>query len=169
VRNVNDKNGQLQKQLDNVIREANGEMNLLNNKKAELERDLELERRKVRELQETARERDKEYQKLKIQLDKIKRKTLFGPTNENGHGQALFPPNQFLDKARSHAVNINSVNNVDLTAVVGGMEANGVLIKAFEVVDSLLMSSTDPEDATHGSYWWSNLHEQYEQPSASQR
>jgi len=33
VRNVNDKNGQLQKQLDNVIREANGEMNLLNNKK----------------------------------------------------------------------------------------------------------------------------------------
>ena len=32
----------------------------------ELERDLELERRKVRELQETARERDKEYQKLKV-------------------------------------------------------------------------------------------------------
>ena len=104
VRNVNDKNGQLQKQLDNVIREgklkrmvcsamslitnflpynlANGEMNLMNNKKTgkvrflifiadlmvdvELERDLELERRKVRELQETARERDKEYQKLKV-------------------------------------------------------------------------------------------------------
>ena len=33
---------------------------------AELERDLELERRKVRELQEAARERDKEYQKLKV-------------------------------------------------------------------------------------------------------
>ena len=53
MRNVNDKNGQLQKQLDNVIREgklndiyryfvdtnllpcnlANGEMNLMNNKK----------------------------------------------------------------------------------------------------------------------------------------
>lgn len=33
---------------------------------AELERDLDLERRKVRELQETARERDKEYQKLKV-------------------------------------------------------------------------------------------------------
>lgn len=33
---------------------------------AELERDLELERRKVRELQEIARERDKEYQKLKV-------------------------------------------------------------------------------------------------------
>jgi hypothetical protein len=55
---------------------------------------------------------------------------LFGPTNENSHGQALFPPNQYLDKARSHAVNISS-NNVDLTAVVGGMEANGVRIKVF--------------------------------------
>ena len=33
---------------------------------AELERDLELERRKVRELQEASRERDKEYQKLKV-------------------------------------------------------------------------------------------------------
>ena len=55
---------------------------------------------------------------------------MFGPTNENSHGQVLFPPNQFLDKARSHAVNISS-NNVDLTAVVGGMEANGVRINFF--------------------------------------
>lgn len=35
---------------------------------AELERDLELERRKVRDLQEGSRERDKEYQKLKVLL-----------------------------------------------------------------------------------------------------
>lgn len=32
----------------------------------ELERDLELERRKVRELQDTSREREKEYQRLKV-------------------------------------------------------------------------------------------------------
>jgi E3 ubiquitin-protein ligase CCNP1IP1 len=32
----------------------------------ELERDLELERRKVRELQEGSRERDREYAKLKV-------------------------------------------------------------------------------------------------------
>jgi lipase chaperone LimK len=32
----------------------------------ELERDLELERRKIRDMQETSRERDKEYQKLKV-------------------------------------------------------------------------------------------------------
>jgi hypothetical protein len=102
VRNVNDKNAQLQKQLENVVREgdqfmcmivsascdpfllANGEINLLSNKTAgvcshlltvahlpmvsELERDLELERRKVRDLQDSSRERDKEYQKLKVGL-----------------------------------------------------------------------------------------------------
>ncbi|KAI0068893.1 hypothetical protein BV25DRAFT_61365 [Artomyces pyxidatus] len=66
VRNVNDKNAQLQKQLDSVLREANGEMSLLNSKVSELERDLELERRKTRDLQDAAREKDKEYQKLKV-------------------------------------------------------------------------------------------------------
>lgn len=61
---------------------ANGEISLLNNKVASrayfllfgspiispagVEKDLELERRKVRELQESSRERDKEYQKLKV-------------------------------------------------------------------------------------------------------
>jgi len=32
----------------------------------EFERDLEIERRKVRDLQDASRERDKEYQKLKV-------------------------------------------------------------------------------------------------------
>ncbi|KAE9406003.1 hypothetical protein BT96DRAFT_811494 [Gymnopus androsaceus JB14] len=67
VRNLNDKNSQLQKQLDNVVREANGEIALLNNKAVGIsERDLEVERRKVRDLQEATREREKEYQKLKV-------------------------------------------------------------------------------------------------------
>ena len=35
---------------------------------SELVRDLELERRKVRELQEGSRERDREYAKLKVTL-----------------------------------------------------------------------------------------------------
>ncbi|KAI0734979.1 hypothetical protein C8Q72DRAFT_335315 [Fomitopsis betulina] len=65
-RNVNEKNAQLQKQLDNVIREANGEISLLNNKLTELERDLELERRKAAGLQDSLKDRDKEYQKLKV-------------------------------------------------------------------------------------------------------
>jgi len=70
------------------LRIANGELDILNDKRAgehvsisgflrlggdinarwwtELERDLELERRKVREVQEAAREKDKEYQRLKV-------------------------------------------------------------------------------------------------------
>ncbi|CAK5276031.1 unnamed protein product [Mycena citricolor] len=114
VRSVNDKNAQLQKQLENVVREANGEISLLSNKNAdymvpEFQRDLELERRKVRDLQEAARERDKEYQKLKVlvavesksnsantgmqaQHDKIKRKALLAP----GAGPQMSPNEEQL-------------------------------------------------------------------------
>ncbi|KDQ20722.1 hypothetical protein BOTBODRAFT_101062 [Botryobasidium botryosum FD-172 SS1] len=68
LKNVNERNAQLQKQLENVIREANSELGLLNNKIAGLERDLELERRKSRDLHESSKEKDKEYQKLKVRL-----------------------------------------------------------------------------------------------------
>ena len=44
---------------------ANGELSLLNTKVQGLEKELEMERRKVREMQESAREKDREYQKLK--------------------------------------------------------------------------------------------------------
>ncbi|KAF7353034.1 E3 ubiquitin-protein ligase CCNB1IP1 [Mycena venus] len=119
VRNVNDKNAQLQKQLENVVREANGEINLLSNKNAELERDLELERRKVRDLQDAAREQDKEYQKLKAQHDKIKRKALLGPNAVAGAVPAV--ENQQQNKL-SRAFS----NPVGIGAVVGGMEASGI-------------------------------------------
>lgn len=128
VRNLNDKNAQLQKQLDNVLREANGELNLLNNKKEELERDLELERRKVRELQEGSRERDREYAKLKVQFDKLKRKALLGPVAggiENGQPSAMQPPHQYHDEKNRHQRG-NMVSNVTVSTLVGGMEANGV-------------------------------------------
>ncbi|KAJ7499204.1 hypothetical protein FB451DRAFT_29353 [Mycena latifolia] len=116
VRNVNDKNAQLQKQLENVVREANGEINLLSNKYAEIERDLELERRKVRDLQDAAREKDKEYQKLKAQLDKIKRKALLAP-----NAPAVPAGDDPHNKRRAF-----TSNSVDLGAVVGGMEACGI-------------------------------------------
>ncbi|KAF8076102.1 hypothetical protein FPV67DRAFT_1444846 [Lyophyllum atratum] len=90
VRNLNDKNQQSQKQLDNVVREANGEISLLNNKIAELERDLELERRKVRELQDASKDREKEYQKLKLLHDKFKRKALLAPHPAGNDGRAGF-------------------------------------------------------------------------------
>ncbi|KAF8484487.1 hypothetical protein DFH94DRAFT_623520 [Russula ochroleuca] len=66
VRSINDKNAQLQKQLENLVREADSEISLLSSKLSDFERDLDLERRKNRDLQETSRERDKEYQKLKV-------------------------------------------------------------------------------------------------------
>ncbi|EGO27335.1 hypothetical protein SERLADRAFT_406467 [Serpula lacrymans var. lacrymans S7.9] len=141
TRGMNDKNAQLQKQLENVIREANGEINLLSNKVAEMERDLELERRKVHELQEVSRERDKEYQKLKVyrqhisilltkaQHDKIKRKALLGPSGQNL--QSSFGYNASNTFERSISDDQNKVRsgqnaNISIGAVVGGMEANGI-------------------------------------------
>lgn len=49
-----------------MIREANGELSLLTNKMSVLERDLEMERRKSASLQDTLKEHEKEYQKLKV-------------------------------------------------------------------------------------------------------
>ncbi|KAF9452186.1 hypothetical protein P691DRAFT_722507 [Macrolepiota fuliginosa MF-IS2] len=125
IRNINDKNAQLQKQLENVVREANSEINLLSNKTAQLERDLELERRKVRDLQDASRERDKEYQKLKAQHDKLKRRALLGPTTvEAGAAhQSRTSPETYQTKMR-HGAGPGGGNAID--TVVGGMEAAGV-------------------------------------------
>ncbi|KAF8845740.1 hypothetical protein BDN67DRAFT_296381 [Paxillus ammoniavirescens] len=123
TRNLNDKNAQLQKQLENVIREANGEINLLGNKVAELDRDLELERRKVRELQDASREREKEYQKLKAQHDKVKRKALLAPDAPRAGALAGHGINPFH---RAPSNQTRTAGEVDIGAVVGGMEAIGI-------------------------------------------
>lgn len=133
-RNVNEKNAQLQKQLDNVIREANGEISLLNNKIADIERDLELERRKMAGLQDSIKERDKEYQKLKTHYDKIKRKALLAPGLGGNESTGLMAG---ADGYHADRVGLNEQQNkhrsgmafgatVDMGAVVGDMEANGV-------------------------------------------
>ncbi|KAI0356723.1 hypothetical protein OH77DRAFT_1401118 [Trametes cingulata] len=67
-RNVTEKNAQLEKRLENVIREANGEISLLTNKLSDIERDLEAERRKAATLQDSLKESEKEYQKLKVRI-----------------------------------------------------------------------------------------------------
>ncbi|ESK93774.1 e3 ubiquitin-protein ligase ccnb1ip1 [Moniliophthora roreri MCA 2997] len=124
LRNLNDKCAQLQKQLDSVVREANGEIALLNSKRAELELDLENEKRKVRDLQEANKEQEKEYQKLKVQHDKMKRKTVLAPSLASVNA----PANQVsLEESRNlRAFTANMANTVDIGAVVGGMEANGI-------------------------------------------
>ncbi|KAI0786410.1 hypothetical protein C8Q75DRAFT_271882 [Abortiporus biennis] len=66
LRNINEKCAYLQKELDSAVREARGQINILNGKIAELERDIELERRKSGTHQESLKERDKEYQRLKV-------------------------------------------------------------------------------------------------------
>ncbi|KII95823.1 hypothetical protein PLICRDRAFT_129839 [Plicaturopsis crispa FD-325 SS-3] len=143
VRNLNDKSAQAQKQLDNVVREANGEIGLLGNKVSELERDLEVERRKVRDLQDASRERDKEYTRLKTQFDRIKRKALLAPSTSGQQNDAslAFGANlnqqqqQNQEEPQQHAARTsmnfgknlsNAGSTVDLGAVVGGMEANGI-------------------------------------------
>ncbi|KAG5352532.1 hypothetical protein C0989_001845 [Termitomyces sp. Mn162] len=94
---------------------------------SELERDLELERRKIHELQDTSRDREKEYQKLKLQLDKFKRKALLSShPNDNLPG---FNPNTHEDQPRQQPprpFGMGITGNANLGAVVGGMEASGV-------------------------------------------
>ncbi|KAG8690326.1 hypothetical protein FRC08_010564, partial [Ceratobasidium sp. 394] len=123
MKNVNERNAHLQKQLDNVVREANSELTLLNNKLTGIERDLELERRKTRDLMDAAREKDKEYQKLKTQFDNLKRKTILAPNtlataaaNEAAHQLNRNSP---VDQQHNQRIG-------NMTDIAGGMDANRV-------------------------------------------
>ncbi|KAB5592097.1 E3 ubiquitin-protein ligase [Ceratobasidium theobromae] len=107
LKNVNERNAHLQKQLDNLVREG-------------VERDLEVERRKCRDLAESAREKDKEYQKLKAQYDALKRKTILAPDT--------------LATAANQAAHQLTMNRAEPLApqpqrlgdIAGGMDANRV-------------------------------------------
>jgi hypothetical protein len=117
-------------------------------------RELELERRKVRELQDLARERDKEYQKLKVRplfrlirlitgvlqnhFEKIKRKTLISSTlpaemqKQIVDGGSLTRFHDATDKCAG--VSRPRPNNTlhgnvggSINAVVGDMEAHKVV------------------------------------------
>ncbi|OBZ71896.1 E3 ubiquitin-protein ligase CCNB1IP1 [Grifola frondosa] len=136
-RNVNEKNAQLEKKLENVVREANGEISLLTNKLTQLERDLELERRKAASIQDTLKDREKEYQKLKTQYDKIKRKALLGPNAVGGDPTLPLgamgnnvPERQTVDEAQNKfrgGMTFGGFGGaVDVGAAVGNMEATGI-------------------------------------------
>ncbi len=144
LRNANERNAQMQKQLENVVREgilniyvwisslicciviANSELSLLNTKVAgvlcpvripsvrgftawvlrlALERDLEVEKRKNRDLMDAAKDRDAEYQKIKGQLDKMKRKALLGHASWSAAAQNA-DPSEKLGLHLSHPVSI---------------------------------------------------------------
>lgn len=121
----------------------------------ELERDLELDRRKMRDLQDAARDRDKEYQKLKVcstlrlaedrvltcctqaHYDKLKRKALLGGANEQEAAGMGRKGNGSLERQtlgdhvnRMHNAGLGGAGSVDVGALVGGMEATGVCLHA---------------------------------------
>ncbi|KAJ3532173.1 hypothetical protein NM688_g7461 [Phlebia brevispora] len=123
IRNVNEKNAQLQKELGNVTIQANGELSILNNKVSELERELELERRKALSLEDSLKEREKEYQKLKSQFDRIKRRALLNPNALAQEGASVASSDHRLRPANGTAP---MAPLVDVGAVVNNMDASGV-------------------------------------------
>ncbi|KAG8863835.1 hypothetical protein FRB96_007672 [Tulasnella sp. 330] len=135
LRNANEKNATLSKQLENIIREANTEIDLRTNKISLLERDLELERKKTRELSDASREKDKEYQKLKNHYDSIKRKALLAPSNpqqslvgDQGGGGGGMDTMELDPSAvnRTRQIGAGIGSGVSMGDVVNGMEANRI-------------------------------------------
>lgn len=111
---------------------------------------MELERRKSVTVQDSLKDRDKEYQRLKVcftgfdktyqwtivlqaQYDRLRRKALLAPGN-SGAGTDGPIGNQALSERRGLGLPSVSRNNgsaavqarVDVNAAVGGMEASGV-------------------------------------------
>ncbi|BGO99216.1 hypothetical protein NBRC10513v2_000321 [Rhodotorula toruloides] len=79
TKNAQERIAVLEAQCNTIMREAHAEINLLKERLAGTEKDLELERRRVHELQETHKANAKAYQKLKTQYDKTKQRSLLNP------------------------------------------------------------------------------------------
>ncbi|KAF8332862.1 uncharacterized protein EI90DRAFT_2918189 [Cantharellus anzutake] len=131
LRNANERNAQMQKQLENVVREANSELSLLNTKVAALERDLEVERRKNRDLMDAAKDKDAEYQKLKGQLDKMKRKALLGSTSLSAAAQNADASEKHVYQSNHAGVMLPSTTAAaDGTGLHGTMNTNSSRLRA---------------------------------------
>ncbi|ORY73436.1 hypothetical protein BCR35DRAFT_333699 [Leucosporidium creatinivorum] len=78
----------LEAQCSTIRREATSEITLLKERLANAERDLALERRKVRDLQETHKANAKAYNKLKSQYDKAKQRALLVPGDSTAFASA---------------------------------------------------------------------------------
>ncbi|GAA5856262.1 hypothetical protein JCM8547_000842 [Rhodosporidiobolus lusitaniae] len=83
TKNAQERISILEAQLNTVTREANAEIALLKDRVGSAEKDLDLERRRVRELQETHKANAKAYSKLKAQYDKTKQRALLNPGDPN--------------------------------------------------------------------------------------
>ncbi|BGP04526.1 hypothetical protein JCM10049v2_000328 [Rhodotorula toruloides] len=90
TKNAQERIAVLEAQCNTIMREAHAEINLLKERLAGTEKDLELERRRVHELQETHKANAKAYQKLKSQYDKTKQRSLLNPQSAPLAGDQSF-------------------------------------------------------------------------------
>ncbi|GAA5828161.1 hypothetical protein JCM11251_002616 [Rhodosporidiobolus azoricus] len=79
TKNAQERISILDAQLNTITREAQAEVALYKERAAAAEKDLELERRRVREMGETHKANAKAYSKLKAQYDKAKQRALLQP------------------------------------------------------------------------------------------
>ncbi|KAG6334385.1 hypothetical protein ID866_4706, partial [Astraeus odoratus] len=129
----------------------------------ELERELEIERRKVHELQDASREREKEYQKLKAQHDQMKRKALLVPDTARATMQVASGLNPIGRTQPDNAmVTRQTSGSVDVGAVLGGMEASGIQ-------RTPLVNRTVPTSFGGQAHTWSNSRARIPSSSGPQR
>jgi len=76
LKNAQERNAVLEKRLQTMSVESASEMSLLHEKIAGLEKELALEKRKTKELQDSLRTATKDYDRLKNQLDRSMRKQM---------------------------------------------------------------------------------------------
>ncbi|CAB5376428.1 unnamed protein product [Rhizophagus irregularis] len=75
-KNLEEKYTQLEKQVQGVMRDAQSEITSLRAKLQALQKDMELEKRKTHDLAEQLQEKSRQFSKLQIMYDKLKRRTL---------------------------------------------------------------------------------------------
>ncbi|GAA5980866.1 hypothetical protein JCM10908_003895 [Rhodotorula pacifica] len=84
TKNAQERIAILEAQCNTITREAHAEVNLLKEKLARTEKDLEMQKRRNHDLQETHKANAKAYQKLRLQHNKAKQRALFDGTDQSG-------------------------------------------------------------------------------------
>ncbi|KAG9294629.1 hypothetical protein G9A89_008108 [Geosiphon pyriformis] len=75
-KNLEEKYTQIEKNLQGVMRDAQAEINTLSDRVSALQKDIELEKRKSHDLSEQLQEKGRQFSKLQVMYDKLKRRTL---------------------------------------------------------------------------------------------
>ncbi|KAJ3056904.1 hypothetical protein HK097_003064 [Rhizophlyctis rosea] len=96
-RNLDEKYTQLEHQVQTVVREANHEIQSLRDRLNGLTKEQEMEKRRNHELSEQYAEKGRQFQKLQLMYDKLKRRTLLAqqgnpPSAGQGPVQPAQPP-----------------------------------------------------------------------------